>query len=76
MYRFWRYAAADARTWGQQTGRKYRVSRFRDAYVVRPTNKRATVRRIEITISPLLDGLECSAPTGFINASGIQIADQ
>lgn len=50
VYRFWRYAAADARTWGQQTGRKYRVSRFRDGWIVRPTTKRATVRRIEITI--------------------------
>jgi hypothetical protein len=50
VYRFWRYAVADARTWGSQTGRKYRVSRFRDGFVVRPTTKRATVQPIVITV--------------------------
>lgn len=40
VYSSWRKAAYDARAWGNQTGRKYRVSRFRDGWIVRPTRKR------------------------------------
>jgi hypothetical protein len=36
----WSAAARLARTWGSQTGWKYRVVRFRDSWVVRRTDKR------------------------------------
>ena len=77
VYRTWAEAARDARTWGQQTGRKHRVSRvLSGVYLVRPTTKRATVRRVEITISPVLDVIERFAPTGIINAPGIRIVER
>ncbi len=50
VYTSFAKAAADARGWGGQTGRKYRVSRFRDGWIVRPTRKRSVRRHISIKI--------------------------
>lgn len=36
----WVEAARLARTWGSQTGRKYRVVRYRDWWMVKRTEKR------------------------------------
>ncbi len=40
VYSSWRKAVCDARGWGNQTGFKYRVARFRDGWIVRRTSKR------------------------------------
>lgn len=40
VYASWREAMCAARTWGSQTGRKHRVQRYRDWWVVRRTAKR------------------------------------
>ncbi len=47
----WREAIDLARGWGHQTGWKYRVSRFRSGWIVRPTRKRATVPRIGFMVN-------------------------
>lgn len=52
VYTSWAQAADHARGWGNQTGWKYRVSRYRGHWwIVRPTRKRAIVRTIGIRIS-------------------------
>lgn len=40
VYTSWGKAARDARTWGAQTGRKHRVQRYRQWWIVRRTDKR------------------------------------
>lgn len=40
VYTSWARAMCDARQWGSQTGRKHRVERYRDWWVVRRTAKR------------------------------------
>lgn len=40
VYTSWRKAVCDARGWGQQTGYKHRVQRYREWWIVRRTGKR------------------------------------
>jgi hypothetical protein len=52
VYDSWAHAALHARYWADQTGRKYRVSRFREGrWIVRPTRKRAIVPRIGFMVN-------------------------
>lgn len=50
VYTSWAQAASDARGWGNQTGRKHRISRYRDGWIVRPTRRQAAVRQVSIEI--------------------------
>lgn len=50
VYTSWAKATSDARGWGNQTGFKYRVSRYRGGWIVRPTRRPAVRTFISIGI--------------------------